>query len=285
VGAAANVAAKAPRLAKLAKLLEKLTGILKSAGPLHHLPTREVPGSAASNARSGSSKPPSRNALQGGGMPEVQTPQNKPASGASRDPIDKSKGKDYEESYKIEITKKTSRTGVGTTGEGIPIERVKPEVLQEMHPDRNAAYGYSPRKGTAYYNFDFTDVDAAKKNRKIRSEYLDGSMRLENKINMMRAEGVLSDEIGRFVVNERNLQKIEARKYMSSEEIIVLEERNFVRYKNPVGPTPEQAFKDQKKKLIRSGEYSCDNQVWDRVIEKSMEKDDVVNTLLGIEHH
>jgi YD repeat-containing protein len=80
VGAAANVAAKAPRLAKLAKLLEKLTGILKSTGPLHHLPTRELPGSAAATTRGGS-KPPSRNALQDGGMLEVQTPQNKPATG------------------------------------------------------------------------------------------------------------------------------------------------------------------------------------------------------------
>jgi hypothetical protein len=108
VGAAANVAAKAPRLAKLAKLLEKLTGILKSAGPLHHLPTREVPGSAAATPRSGSSKPPSRNALQGGGMPEVQTPQNKPATGGRRDPIDKSKEKNYKESDKTDGSKKTT---------------------------------------------------------------------------------------------------------------------------------------------------------------------------------
>jgi hypothetical protein len=109
VGAAANVAAKAPRLAKLAKLLEKLAGILKSTGPRHYLPTKEVPGSAPATTRGGSSKPSSRNARQGGGMPEVQTPQNKPAPGAPRDPIDKSKEKDIGENDKIDGPKKTQK--------------------------------------------------------------------------------------------------------------------------------------------------------------------------------
>jgi hypothetical protein len=174
---------------------------------------------------------------------------------------------------------------VGATGEGIPLERVKPEVLKEVHPDNKAAYGYSPNKGTAYEKFDFTDVDSAKKNRKIRDDYLDGSKRLENDIETMRAKGASKEEIGHHVVNERNMQKVEARKYMSADEIKVLEERNLKKYKNPVGPTPEQAFKNLKKKLMRSGDYSSDSQVWERVIEKSMEKDDVINTLLGIEHH
>jgi len=158
-------------------------------------------------------------------------------------------------------------------------------VLKEVDPDNKAAYGYSPKKGTAYEKVDFTDVEAAKKNRKIRNDYLDGSKRLEHDIENMRAKGASSEEIGHHAVNERNLQKVDARKYMSPEEIKVLEERNLTKYKNPVGPTPEQAFKSQKKKLMRSGEYSSDSKVWDRVIEKSMEKDDVINTLLGIEHH
>jgi hypothetical protein len=112
VGAAANVAAKAPRLAKLAKLLEKLTGILKSTGPRHYLPTKEVPGSAPATTRGGSSKPSSRNARQGGGMPEVQTPQNKPAPGASdrpMDSMDKTKEKDIRENDKIDGPKKTQK--------------------------------------------------------------------------------------------------------------------------------------------------------------------------------
>jgi hypothetical protein len=120
VGAAANVAAKAPRLAKLAKLLEKLAGILKSTGSRHHLPTKEVPGSAAATTRGGSSKPSSRNARQGGGMPEVQTPESKQAPGAPdrpRDSMDKTKEKDYGESDKIEGPKTTAsymkQTGAG----------------------------------------------------------------------------------------------------------------------------------------------------------------------------
>jgi hypothetical protein len=181
--------------------------------------------------------------------------------------------------------KTTPRTGVGATGQGVPIERVKPKVLKEVHPDGKAAYGYSPNKGTAYHGHDFTDIDAAKKNRNIRSDYLDGSKRLEHDIEAMREKGASREKIAHHAVNERNLQKVEARKYMDPEEITMLEERNIDKYKNPVGPTPEQAFKSQKKNLIRSGEYSSDNQVWDRVIEKSMEKDDVINTLLGIEHH
>ena len=39
-----------------------------------------------------------------------------------------------------------------------------------------------------------------------------------------------------------------------------------------------------KENLIDKGLYESDSQVWDHVIEKSMKKDDVINTLLGIEH-
>lgn len=48
------------------------------------------------------------------------------------------------------------------------------------------------------------------------------------------------EQIGHHVVNERNLQKVEARKYMGPEEIELLEERNLKKYKNPVGPTLAQ---------------------------------------------
>jgi hypothetical protein len=109
VGAAAGVAAKAPRLARLARLLEKLAGILKSTGAIHQLPKKEVPGSVAATARGGISKPSLRNARRGG-MPEVQTPENKPAPGAPdrpRDPVDKTKEMDYAGSDKIEGPKTT----------------------------------------------------------------------------------------------------------------------------------------------------------------------------------
>jgi hypothetical protein len=206
------------------------------------------------------------------------------ASMQSTDLIDTSKKGKYVNSKETIGSKKIDRTGVGTTGEGIPIDRVEPEVLKEIHPDSNTAYGYSPNKGTAYEKYDFTNVEAAKRNRGIRTEYLDGSKKLDNEIKAMRAKGSSSEEIGHHVVNERNLQKAEARKHMSIKEIEILEERNIKKYKNPVGPEPGQAFKEQKKKLIRNGEYSSDSQVWDHVIEKAMEKDDAINTLLGIEY-
>jgi hypothetical protein len=56
------------------------------------------------------------------------------------------------------------------------------------------------------------------------------------------------------------------------------------KYNNPIGPTSERLFEDTKKQLIKNGTYQSDEQVWDAVIEKSMKKDDVINTLLGLEH-
>jgi hypothetical protein len=181
-------------------------------------------------------------------------------------------------------SKKSCRTGVGATGEGIPIERVKPEVLKKVHPDSKAAYGYSPNKGTDYEKIDFTDVEAAKRNRGIRTEYLDGSKRLENDIKTMRAKNSSSEEIGRHVVDERNLQKVDARKYMKPDDIKVLESRNLKKYDNPIGPTADDIFEGTKENLIDKGLYQSDTQVWDHVIEKTMKKDDVINTLLGIEY-
>ncbi|MES9699707.1 hypothetical protein ABWK42_21135 [Bacillus sp. JJ927] len=56
------------------------------------------------------------------------------------------------------------KAGVGKTGEGIPLEEVKPDVLKQIHPDDNGAYGYLPNEGTAYHKpeYDFTDVDWVK---------------------------------------------------------------------------------------------------------------------------
>jgi hypothetical protein len=121
-------------------------------------------------------------------------------------------------------------TGVGATGKGIPIERVKPSVLKEVHSDSRAAYGYSPNKWTAYERYDFRDIDSAKRNRKIREQYLEGSKRLESDIKRMRSEGKSSEEIGHYVVPERNEQKLEARKYMNVDEIKALEARNIKKY-------------------------------------------------------
>jgi hypothetical protein len=56
------------------------------------------------------------------------------------------------------------------------------------------------------------------------------------------------------------------------------------KYENPIGPSADDVFEETKEKLIDKGLYESDTQVWDHVIEKSMKKDDVINTLLGIEY-
>ena len=40
----------------------------------------------------------------------------------------------------------------------------------------------------------------------------------------------------------------------------------------------------REKKLFKEGKYISDNQIWEIIIEKSMVKDDVINTLLGLIH-
>jgi hypothetical protein len=67
---------------------------------------------------------------------------------------------------------------------------------------------------------------------------------------------------------QRNSQKIESRVLMTEHEAIILESGNLKRYGDPVGPTPIQMFE-------KYGD-------WDIVIQKSMEKDPAINTLLGI---
>jgi hypothetical protein len=58
----------------------------------------------------------------------------------------------------VESAEGISKTGAGKIGEGIPLEQVKPEVLKQIHFDKNGAYGYLPNKGTAYDRpeYDFT---------------------------------------------------------------------------------------------------------------------------------
>ena len=268
-GTAANIAAKSGRVIKLAKLLEKVAGTLKRVKSPTRLPKLRK------GRTNGRGKPRAEPKIGTKGPEQPKAPEK----GRDVDGKDKSGYSDDNDA-----SRKTRRTGVGVTGEGIPIERVKPGVLKKVDPDSKAAYGYSPKKGTAYEKFDFTDVEAAKKNRALRVEYLDGSKRIENDIKSMRAKGTTSEEIGRHVVYERNLQKVDARKYMKPEEIKILEKRNLKKYNNPIGPTADDLFKGTKENLIDKGLYESDAQVWEQVIGKSMKKDDVINTLLGIEY-
>ncbi|MFL0251975.1 hypothetical protein ACJDT4_16265, partial [Clostridium neuense] len=183
-------------------------------------------------------------------------------------------------------TKGVSKAGIGKTGEGIPLDEVKPNVLKQIHADDNGAYGYLPNEGTPYYNpkYDFTDADWAKDMQNVRKDYLDASKQLEIDIERMNSEGVSKEDIAKHVVDTRNQQKVTARASMTAEERAGLEARNIKKYENPIGPDAQWLFNKYKKQLIKEGMYINDEKIWNIVIQKSMVKDDVINTLLGIIH-
>ncbi|MBJ8029920.1 hypothetical protein JDS96_18875 [Bacillus cereus group sp. N21] len=184
------------------------------------------------------------------------------------------------------LAKGAGKTGVGKTGEGIPLEEVKPEVLKQIHADDNGSYGYLPNEGTAYHKseYDFTNVEWTKEMQNVRKDYLEASKQLESDIERMTAEGFSKEDIAKHVVEARNQQKIAARGNMTAEERAGLEERNIKKYGNPIGPTAESMFNKIKDSYIDKGIYESDEQVWKIIIEKSMQKDDVINTLLGLVH-
>ncbi|MBD7910557.1 pre-toxin TG domain-containing protein [Clostridium cibarium] len=175
---------------------------------------------------------------------------------------------------------------IGKTGEGIPLEEVKPYVLKQIYPDDNGAYGYLPNEGTAYHKpeYDFTDVDWAKGMQNVRRDYLEASKQLEIDIERMSSEGFSKEDIAKHVVDARNQQKVTARANMRVEERAGLEARNIKKYGNPIGPTVEGMFNRMKENYIDKGMFTSDEQIWEIIIQKSMVKDDVINTLLGLIH-
>ncbi len=118
----------------------------------------------------------------------------------------------------------------------------------------------------------------------VRNDYLEASKQLEIDIERMTSEEFSKEEIAKHVVDARNQQKIIARENMKSEERVGLEARNIEFYGNPIGPDYQWLFNETKKKLLKEGIYINDNQIWEIIIEKSMVKDDVINTLLGLIH-
>lgn len=161
---------------------------------------------------------------------------------------------------------------------------MKSNVINQIYPDENGAYGYLPKEGTAYDKpeYDFKDVEWAKKRQKIRKEYIEQSKYLENDIGRMKSEGIAKEDIARHVVKIRNEQKVLSRSKMPIKERAGLEERNIKKFGNPIGPNPEDMFVKIKKDLIKNKMYQSNDQIWDMIIEKSMKKDDVINTLLGL---
>ena len=71
---------------------------------------------------------------------------------------------------------------------------------------------------------------------------------------------------------------------MTAEERAGLEERNIEKYGNPIGPKADSMFNKINDSYIDKGIYESDDQIWDVIIQKSMQKDDVINTLLGLVH-
>jgi len=136
--------------------------------------------------------------------------------------------------------------------------------------DSRGVYGYLPKEGSRYYMFfdKFTDADWVARQRLIRQDYLNQSKVLEQTIVTMKANKKSTEQIARHVVEQRNLQKVEARAYMLPEEVEALEKGNLKRYGNPIGPSADDLF-DSKGS-------------WDAVIESSMKKDPEINTLLGL---
>ena len=120
--------------------------------------------------------------------------------------------------------------------------------------------------------------------RDIRIDYLEASQQIENDIVKMQSKGFSKEDIANTVVNMRNQQKVTARENMTAVERAGLEERNIKNYGNPIGPTAKGLFDKIRESYIDQGIYQSDEQIWDIVIQKSMEKDDVINTLLGIKH-
>lgn len=200
--------------------------------------------------------------------------------------VDKEVAKDIESENVKDGTTGVSKAGVGKTGEGIPLEEVRPDVLKQIHPDDNGAYGYLPNEGTAYHKpeYDFTDADWAKNMQNVRKDYLEASKQLEINIERMTLEGFSKEDIAKHVVDARNQQKVTARANMTTEERVGLESRNIEIYGNPIGPDSQWLFNKTKKKLIKEGTYINDDEIWSSVIKNSMKKDDVINTLLGLIH-
>lgn len=100
----------------------------------------------------------------------------------------------------------------------------------------------------------------------------------------MTSQGRTKEEIANKVCNMRNQDKVDARKKMNLEDIQALEERNIKKYGNKIGPDASYLYKKIKKQFLKKGINLSDEDIWNKVIEGSMRKDPVINTLLGIEH-
>lgn len=152
-------------------------------------------------------------------------------------------------------------------GKVVKIEVPLPEGI-EANPQ--GVYGYMPKPGSRYAKSDFSNPAEVAKNREIRLKYLEESKQIDDEVVKMTQAGEPPEAIARRTVEIRNQQKVDARSNMDAEGVRRLEEGNMELYGHPVGPTPDQLFE----------KYGS----WEKVIQKSTQKDEALNTLLGIKH-
>ena len=174
------------------------------------------------------------------------------------------------------------KTGIGKTGLGIPSEEIKPEVLQHLNRDDQGAYGYLPKEGSAYEDFDFTDIDKVNEQRNIRIEYLQQSQQIQQEIDRLEFQGATRKEIATRVIDMRNQDKVDSRAEMSPQDRELLERRNIKLYNDPVGPTAEWLYERAKEKLKRQFPNPAEDEIWNEVIKGSIRKDAILNALLGL---
>ncbi len=100
----------------------------------------------------------------------------------------------------------------------------------------------------------------------------------------MEVKGSSTEEIANTVIEMRNQDKVAARAAMPLEEVAELEKRNIKRYGNPVGPDADWLFQTNKARLQKVNPDVSNEEVWEAVIKGALRKDEVINTLLGIQH-
>lgn len=139
-----------------------------------------------------------------------------------------------------------------------------------IYRDPTGVHGYLPKPGTAYAvpEYDFTDPDFVAPQKDIRRRYLKGTQEIEVAVADMRKRGEEPEAIARQAVQLRNQLKSDNRASMKPEELKALENRNIVKYGDPLGPGADQLF--------------AQHEDWEKVTEKTMETDKPINKLLGL---
>ncbi|MFG2138830.1 hypothetical protein [Streptomyces sp. NPDC048650] len=107
--------------------------------------------------------------------------------------------------------------------------------------------------------------------REVRIRYHHLLDRMREVEQEMRAEGRSDEEIARVLVTMRNDAKDITRAGMSPEAVQVLEERNTIKYGNPLGPTADQLY----------AKYGN----WPDVIAATTRTSPAVDRELGLEPH